>query len=180
MQELIQLGKEYHLAKSNYEQYVRDIIRNSTVIQNKALFWQMIDDLTIFIQKDLKKRDDPFRNGIHNWMRVVYIVGGDGYDFENLPAFILTYSKLKESLAKKILLIENNLSDLIDALPLAGKQSCLIVLSGMVLTLENLQEILYKTDRLGSQIMTKENHVEQWLEQAYSDKLRESLTRFFS
>lgn len=175
-QELIDLGKEYQLAKSKYEQAVRSIVRNSTTMQNKTLFWKMIDDLAYFIDKSVPNRDDPVRYGIQNWLREIELNNCEGYDNEDIPSFIATYSKLREHLAKQLLSIDMNLTNIVDALPLAGKKVCLIVLAGQVSSLNQLQSVVRSEDRLQIQILIKENRVLQWLEQAYSDRLCSDLT----
>lgn len=179
-EDLARLGKEYQLAKSKYEQAVRSIIRNSATMQNKAIFWKMVDDLAGFVQRSLLHRDDPVRHGIEFWLREVQLHGGEGYDFDDIPSFIRTYSKLKEAIARSLLAIDVHLTDVIDALPLAGKQTCLFVLGGEVKALEELPLVVHKHGRLETQVLNKENHVGQWLEQSYSDRLCGALTGLFS
>lgn len=171
---LIQLSKEYKFAKTAYEHAVRTLIRTAPVLQNKSVFWQIIDDIANHIEKQLEKRDDPVRNGICVWLKAVELNNYD-YDFDDIPSFIVTYAKLKESLAKRILSIGPNLSDVVDALPLAGKKICLLILEEKISDFSQLSAFFHKFGRLEDQILKKENHVEQWLEQCYSDRLCEFL-----
>jgi len=184
---LTQLGKEYLLAKEKYERAVRINIRTVKLQKDfqKTTFWDMLQDLGDTVLRNVRKRDDPVRYGIQEWLREICVKGKDGYDFDDVPAFVRVYNKLKESLAKKLRgVIEpgGGFSDIVDALPLTGKEACLRILNGEARDAEQLREIARWGTADGSSsyyfaehIFHKENHVEQWLEQAYADKLCETL-----
>jgi hypothetical protein len=175
MEELIQLSKDYIFAKQKYEHAVMTIVRTSPVMQDKSLFWKMLGDLILFIDKQLHKRADPVRNGISSWLNHVWSKQED-YSEKDIPSFVRTYGKLKESLAKKLLKMDNplksELTDIIDSLPLAGKIVCIrIVSSDEIKDIKTLESIVEKGCLLAHCILHKENHSEQWLEQIYADRL---------
>jgi hypothetical protein len=182
---LTHLSKEYLIAKERYERAVRILIRTKPKEKNtlfqKTTFWTMLDDLGSFVKNNVRKRDDPVRYGIEQWMKKVQDKGAEGYTFDDLPDFIRTYGKLKESIAKSMR--GSDLFDLVDSVPLTGKQPCLRIISGEFEDIEQLREALHAicddtfVDHgvFIDHIMTRENHVEQWLEQAYANTLCEAL-----
>jgi hypothetical protein len=179
---LTELSKAYLIAKEQYEKAVRINIRTAPPMKDKSLFWEMLHDLGNYVQRSIMRRDDPVRHGIEEWLRETWVKGAENYSIEDFPSFVRTYSKLKESLAKKLTNLSHlgdGFSDLVDSLPLAGKQPCLRLMAGEATDTEKVLEIVRwgnSEESLVQLIVNKENHVEQWLEQAYADALCKILT----
>jgi hypothetical protein len=126
-------------------------------------------------------RDDAVRSGCLEFVRKTFAEGGQGYSGEDLPDFIRTYGKLKDTLFGKIAFVEDALrGDLADALPLAGQMLCLKVIletpEDKAKLDKSVIEACVNRDSLAHAILLKENRVEQSLEDAYCDKLCEFVT----
>jgi len=165
------LNKVYITAKEDYEEAVISSIRNSRIMSDKDLFWSIIDCLRDSVDFD---RNDP----------VAFAIGEIVEAFEDFPSFIFSYGKLKNQLAKRlkdILPLDEYFTNMIDSLPLAGKNVCVRLLSGEATNVDLFEEILETCTKncpeICDMILNKESFVEQKLEQVYMEKLTEILKR---
>lgn len=168
------LAKQYLLAKERFDRAVRIKIRTADVMQDKPLFWEIIDSFQLILKQHIFKRDDAVGYSAKEFVCQWWMKGNNGFDFEDLPSFIRTYARLKESLAAKVVGIpEDKVSDIIDALPLAGKDVCLLLLSSTADCFDTVRTSC--TKEIAELILHKDNFTEQALEQAYGERLAEDV-----
>lgn len=172
-------AREYLLAKQKYERAILTNIRSSGTIKDKVVFWQMVKDLQEIVKVELHgSQNDPVRIGIKEWIRQLCAHSKSDYSLEDIESFIRTYSKLKSDLTKNLTIPElterfgERFHDVVDSIPLAGRDSCLRILAGEVTDGTTLNQVLgenvWVTDR--------DNLVEQTLEEVYVDILATHLS----
>lgn len=89
-------------------------------------FWPALDHLNKEITYQLRNKR-PLKSGVHEFVRSIRCEGLPGYTFEDIPAFIATYSKLKDELYRPLFAIvkdrgDDAYGDLLDSLPLLGRE----------------------------------------------------------
>lgn len=171
---IVELAKIYLLNKERYEQTVRKSIRTSLGLTDKNVFWTIIDDFTGIIHRNIDTRDDCVRFSTQELMRKTWLEDAETYSFDDMPAFIHTYGQLKERLAKQFSIsLFDNFANVIDALPLLGKSTCLEIMKKVKIT--SIESIPFHDQKIMNIVLYYENFVEQNLEQSYSDRLCEAL-----
>lgn len=176
---LLHLSRKYLLAKEEYERAVRVSIRTAPVMHDKTQFWKMMDDLRQLAYDYAMKQADGVRVACHEFVRKTFAEGGNGYDALDLPSFLRSYAKLKETLGKHLkgIIDWNEEGYLVDALPLAGQRACLRVINDEAADVSDVTKIVMEEARaFESIVLIKEQCVEQSLEEGYSEKLCEILT----
>jgi hypothetical protein len=175
---LRQYAKEYLLAKEVYERAVRITLLGTEPLQDKEIFWKMISDLQELVRDGVQNRWWTLSKSVEVFARSVHVSGGDGYEASDFPAFIRTYARLKERLAKQLIEPlhdwgEKGFCYLIDNLPLLGKEACLQILAGEITDSDKMTELVSKRDEryFCDFVLHGENHVEQNLEDAYVNSL---------
>lgn len=177
MRKLIEIRNRYFFARDEYECAVRKIVCNSDVMDDKNLFWKMVNDLRDQIVNHLR-RDDAVRFGCSEFVRKLFAEGGEGYSCDHLPNFIRTYNKLKSTLFVKLtktVKYNDNFGDFIDSLPLAGQRTCLLIILNTPVDEHALEKLVTEGCEdcpvLGAKILKSENRVEHNLEEAYCNNL---------
>lgn len=166
------LAREYLLARRKYDRAILTSIRSCSTIKDKIVFWEMVKDLQDLVKAELfGSQNDPVKIAITEWIRQLCARSKSNYSLEDIESFIRTYSKLKSDLVKALTSPQFTecfgvrFHDVVDSIPLAGKESCLRILGGEGKDFETLKQVLAEN----VWVTEKDNLVEQTMEEVYSD-----------
>lgn len=183
---LTNLSREYLIARERYERAVRATIQSAEVMPDKGQFWRMLEDFRAVVYL-YRNRDSRMVLAAEEFVRKTWVESGDAYDLDDLPAFVRSYGDLKDRLYKKLKVLEmttDEFRDLIDVLPLAGRDVCVTLLrEGCAdkktlnrLLIEHIEKMPEVCQELLLTVMRGENYVEHSLERGYIEKLCAVLT----
>jgi hypothetical protein len=182
MSDILALSKDFLFAREKYERAVRSLVRSEPVMEDKPKFWKMVEEFRRLV---LTHRRAGIKLACEEFVRKAFVEARWEFSEDDLPGFIRTYGRLKESLDRALVGAYGSrgdgFKDLIDSLPLAGQSACLRLLAGEAKHYDGILNIVdeecSETVGLNNIVMLGENYVEQTLEDAYSDKLCVMLTR---